>query len=189
MENNDEFILDYRFQVPMTNTQKDDLQRLARLVEINKDRLQKLESQLQNLENIRIEQSHALDALKSISEHGAKDVMIPLGAGVQLIADIHANSGAVVDIGSRVQAEKTREEAVQILKNRNEEIISIIEKIKIDYDELENQVVTLATEFNEKIEHFKQESEVTAPTEAKNTLEPKRKSRRRKRGTELTLDD
>ena len=62
MENNDEFISDYRFQVPMTNTQKDDLQRLARLVEINKDRLQKLESQLQNLENIRIEQSHALDA-------------------------------------------------------------------------------------------------------------------------------
>ena len=105
MENNDEFILDYRFQVPMTNTQKDDLQRLARLVEINKDRLQKLESQLQNLENIRIEQSHALDALKSISEHGAKDVMIHLGAGVQLIADIHANSGAVVDIGSIVQEE------------------------------------------------------------------------------------
>ena len=64
MENNDEFISDYRFQVPMTNTQKDDLQRLARLVEINKDRLQKLESQLQNLENIRIEQSHAFDALK-----------------------------------------------------------------------------------------------------------------------------
>ena len=189
MANNDEFILHRRFQVPMTNPEKDDLQRLARLVEINKDRLQKLETQLQNLDNIRIEQSHALDALNSISEDGAKDAMIPLGAGVQLIADINADSGAVVDIGSRVQAEKTREEAVQILKNRNEEIISIIEKIKLDYDELEKQVVTLATEFNERIESIKQEPEGTSPTEAKNNPEPKRKSRRRKRGTELTLDD
>ena len=114
----------------MSDTEKDNLQRLARLVEINRDRLQKLESQLQNLENIRIEQSHALDALMSISQNGAKDAMIPLGAGVQIIADIPADSGAVIDIGSRVQAEKTREEAAEILKKRNEEIISIIEKIK-----------------------------------------------------------
>jgi len=173
----------------MSDTEKDNLQRLARLVEINRDRLQKLESQLQNLENIRIEQSHALDALMSISQNGAKDAMIPLGAGVQIIADIPADSGAVIDIGSRVQAEKTREEAAEILKKRNEEIISIIEKIKIDYQELEKQVVSLATEFNEKVEIINQDVEDTASSEPQKSLEPKRKSRRRKRGTELTLDD
>ena len=173
----------------MSDTEKDNLQRLARLVEINRDRLQKLESQLQNLENIRIEQSHALDALMSISQNGAKDAMIPLGAGVQIIADIPADSGAVIDIGSRVQAEKTREEAAEILKKRNEEIISIIEKIKIDYQELEKQVVSLATEFNEKVEILNQDIEDTATIESEKSLEPKRKSRRRKRGTELTLDD
>ncbi len=189
MENNDEFILDHHIRMSMTNSEKDDLQRLARLVEINKDRLQKLETQLQNLDNIRIEQSHALDALLSISEDGAKDAMIPLGAGVQLIADIHADSGAVVDIGSRVQAEKTREEAAQILNNRNKEIISIIEKIKTDYDELEKQVVTLATEFNEKMELIKQQSAENQTFEPTSDSEPRRKSRRRKRGTELTLDD
>ena len=37
--------------------------------------------------------------------------MVPLGAGVQIITDIPSDYGAVVDIGSGIQAEKTRAEA------------------------------------------------------------------------------
>ena len=91
----------------MSEPDRAELQRLAQLVEVNRERLQALEHQIRNLEGIKIEQEHAIDALGAISEHGASGVMVPLGAGVQIVADIPADAGAVVDVGSRGQAEKS----------------------------------------------------------------------------------
>jgi prefoldin subunit 5 len=115
--------------------------------------------------------------------------MVPLGAGVQIVADIPAEAGAVVDIGSRVQAEKTRLEAIEILRKRNEELNGIITSVRKEYEELENHVVALANRFNE-IANGTQTPEGETPQEAKQSQEnqPKRRPRR-KRGTELTLDD
>ena len=55
--------------------------------------------------------------------------MIPLGSGVQIVADIPPKTGAVIDIGSRVQAEKPLEEAIEILTRRTEEILDIMNKM------------------------------------------------------------
>ena len=78
--------------------------------------------------------------------------MIPLGAGVQLVADIPPDGGAVIDIGSRIQAEKTREEAAQILGKRNEELNDIMDSLRKEYEDLEKHVVELATKFNDAVE-------------------------------------
>ena len=173
----------------MTEPDREELQRLAKLVEANRERLQALEQQIRNLEGIKIEQEHAMEALGSISEGGAKGAMVPLGAGVQIVADIPAEAGAVVDIGSRVQAEKTRPEAIEILRKRNEELNGIITSVQKEHEELENHVVALANRFNE-IANGTQTPEGETPQEAKQSQEnqPKRRPRR-KRGTELTLDD
>lgn len=173
----------------MTEADRAELQRLAQLVEVNRERLQSLEQQIRNLEGIKIEQEHAMHALESISEEGAKGAMVPLGAGVQIVADIPADAGAVVDIGSRVQAEKTRSEALQILKNRNEELNGIIDSVTKEHDDLEKQVVSLANRFNEIASGIQTpENENQQGGENPQETLPKRKSRR-KRGTELTLDD
>ena len=82
----------------MTEPDRTELQRIAQLVEVNRERLQALEQQLRNLEGIKLEQEHALEALLSISQDGADGAMIPLGAGVQLVADIPPDGGAVIDI-------------------------------------------------------------------------------------------
>lgn len=172
----------------MSAPDRTELQRIANLVEINRDRLQALEQQLRSLEGIKVEQDSAIDALTSISEAGAKGVMLPLGAGVQLIADVPPEAGAVVDVGSRIQAEKTRLEATEILKKRNEELRSIMETIKKEYDQLETQVVTLANTFNEAVEEMQPSSTETQEGMEQHSPPPARK-KRRKRGTELTLDD
>ena len=172
----------------MNEPDRAELQRLAQLVEINRERLQALEQQVRNLEQIKIEQEHAIDALSSIPEEGAEGAMVPLGAGVQIIADIPANSGAVVDIGSRVQAERTRSEAIGILRKRNQELKAIIESVMSEHEELESNVVTLATRFNE-IANIATESDlIKRDKKSDQTSLPKRRPRR-KRGTELTLDD
>ena len=167
---------------------KEELQRIARLVEANRERMEALEAQLRRLEAVRMEQVNALKALESIPEDGTKGAMVPLGAGVQIIADIPSNYGAVVDIGSGIQAERTRSEAAEILSTRNNELTDLTERMKAEFDQLEESTMVLASEFNEKMTAIESvdESEALKPTTIEE--EPKRKTRRR-RGTELTLDD
>ena len=173
----------------MTEPDRTELQRIAQLVEVNRERLQALEQQIRNLEGIKLEQEHALAALLSISQDGANGAMIPLGAGVQLVADIPPDGGAVIDIGSRIQAEKTREEAAQILSKRNEELNDIMDSLRKEYEELEKHVVELATKFNDAVETAKPPSEETPSEKQQSTVAPTKRKSRRKRGTELTLDD
>ncbi len=183
-------ILDTRLaRGAMPTVDREELQRLAQLVEVNRERLETIDRQIRNLESIRLEQSHAMEALEGISEDGAKGIMLPLGAGVQLIADIPADAGAVVDMGSRVQAEKTRDEATSILKKRNDELIAIMETVKREYDELEGHVVSLANQFNEAVEGTQTDPPPTLTEEGEANAPKPRSRKRRKRGTELTLDD
>jgi len=170
---------------------RDELQHIAQLVEANREQMQAIERQIHQLEAIRIEQIQAIEALLAIPEDGVEGAMIPLGSGVQIVADITADAGAVIDIGSRVQAERTREEAAEILGKRSEELVAIIERMKSEFDDLENSTVALAQKFNESIEEIQ--------SEAPENEEPVRKAsggtgsaargRKRKRGTDLTLDD
>jgi|TARA_X000001036_G_scaffold280443_1_gene260495 prefoldin alpha subunit len=167
---------------------KEELQRIARLVEANRERMEALEAQLRRLEAVRMEQVNALKALESIPDTGTKGAMVPLGAGVQIIADIPSDYGAVVDIGSGIQAERTRAEAAEILSTRNNELTDLTERMKTEFDQLEESTMALAGEFNEKMTAIESGDEPEAPVDSPAHDEPKRKSRRR-RGTELTLDD
>ena len=167
---------------------KEELQRIARLVEANRERMEALEAQLRRLEVVRMEQVNALKALESIPEAGTKGAMVPLGAGVQIIADIPSDYGAVVDIGSGIQAERTRSEAAEILSTRNNELTDLTERMKTEFDQLEESTMALAGEFNEKMTVIESGGEVKEPETKPAEDEPKRKPRRR-RGTELTLDD
>lgn len=175
----------------MTTPDKAELQKIAQQVEISRERLQAMEQQIKRLEDVKLEQNNALQTLNTIPKNGAKEIMIPLGSGIQILADIPKNAGVVVDIGSRVQAEKTREEAIIILQNRNEELNGIIDKLKNEFNVLEQYIVSLAHQFTAGVENIQEDNaeiiEKKQPIESKEKIKPTK--RRRKRGTELTLDD
>ncbi len=188
----------------MSTPDRAELQRIAQLVELNRERLQNIEAQVVRLEEARQEQARSIMALEAIPDDGADNVMIPLGGGVQIIADISADSGAVVDIGSGIQAERTREEALEILRARNGELLSLMDSLKTEFDETEQLVIELATQFNEGVGGLQGDAESSpattnqptptkpkAPAEASTEGESEAKPTRhhRKRGTELTLDD
>jgi len=170
---------------------RDELQHIAQLVEANREQMQAIERQIHQLEAIRIEQIQAIEALLAIPEDGVEGAMIPLGSGVQIVADIAADAGAVIDIGSRVQAERTREEAAETLGKRSEELVAIIERMKSEFDDLENSTVALAQKFNESIEEIQSEApENEEPVrKASGSTGSAARGRKRKRGTDLTLDD
>ena len=173
----------------MSNPDRAELQRIAQLVEVNRERLQNIESQVIRLEEVRQEQARAIMALEAIPESGASDAMIPLGGGVQIIADIPSEAGAVVDIGSGIQAEKTREEALVILSSRNQELLRLMDSLKSEFDETEKLVIELANQFNEGVAELQDETPEAAEDIGSEENESRPKRRRRKRGTEFTLDD
>ena len=168
---------------------REELQRMAQLVEFNRERMQTIEQQIRQLETIRMEQIQAIEALRAIPEDGAEGAMIPLGSGLQIIADIPADAGAVIDIGSRIQAEKTREEAADILSNRGEELVAVIDKMRQEFDELEKATVETAQKFNESVDGLEPEELTSSEPESETPESTKTPRRKRKRGTELTLDD
>ena len=176
----------------MTGVDKAELQRIAQQVELNRQRMESIGQQMSRLEQIRLEQLQTIETLSAIPDSGAKGAMIPLGSGVQIVADIPPKTGAVIDIGSRVQAEKPLEEAIVILTKRTEEILNMINKMKIEFSSIEETTITLANVFNEQIALIKPEENQQIPeinSELQANTPNKTPRKKRKRGTELTLDD
>ncbi len=173
----------------MSAPDRAELQQIAQLVEMNRERLQALEQQVHRLEEVRLEQVRAIMSLEAIPEDGATDVMIPLGGGVQIIADVSAEAGAVVDIGSGIQAERTRVEALELLNSRNQELMQLMDQMKTEFDETEKVVLDLANQFNDGVATLQEDATEEAPPSPSQTETPSPKRRRRKRGTDLTLDD
>ena len=103
-------------------TGREELQRIARMVDIHRQKMERIEEQLTRLESIHLEQGQVVRAMREIPEGGMIGAMIPLGSGVQLMVDIPKDSGAVVDIGTAVQAEMTRRQAADLIEERQTEI-------------------------------------------------------------------
>lgn len=156
----------------------EELQRIAQLVELNRQKLSRIEEQISKLAEIRLEQTGVLSALQTIQP--GKRTMVPLGAGVQLPTTPH-DDAVVIDIGSGVQAEKPRKEAIQILQSRMEEVGEVLNALENEYQNTEQEVITLANAFNAAASEVK--------TKAEPEAEPAKKPRRKRRGSELTLDD
>ena len=74
------------------------------------------------------------------------------------------------------------------IRDRNNELTDLTERMKTEFDQLEESTMALAGEFNEKMTLIESGEGPKAPEATASEEEPKRKTRRR-RGTELTLDD
>ncbi|MEC8927128.1 MAG: hypothetical protein VYB17_02585, partial [Candidatus Thermoplasmatota archaeon] len=85
-----------------------------------------------------------------------------------------------------VQAEKPREEAITILEARLKEVDDVLHTLQNEFMETEKVVTELATTFTEAAKNLQQATE--AQTDEEETP-AKTTRRRRKHGTELTLDD
>ena len=163
--------------------EQQELQRIAQLVEMNRQKMARIEEQVTKLTEIRLEQLGVISALKTLDTN--QSTMIPLGAGVQLPASPKGDT-VVIDIGSGVQAERPREEAISILEARLAEVEDVLNVLQTEFTETETIVTELANTFTEAAKQLQAEPESDSYAPETPT-KPSR--RRRKHGTELTLDD
>lgn len=165
-----------------------ELQRVARLVDINRQRISRIEEQVTRLDEIIIEQDGVIRALKALPDDERR-TMIPLGGGIQLPVT-PTGDGAVVDIGSGVQAERPRNEVISILESRRSEVAEVLSQLREELREAEDAVKSLAEDFADGAKALQSTEEtIQEATEQPDSTEPKPKRRRRRSGGELTLDD
>jgi prefoldin alpha subunit len=183
--NTPSFRIDALQHAPM---EPDEARRITRLIEANHSRQEALRAQLERLSALLDEQTRAQGTLEATAMQTNKRTMIPLGSGVQIPVAIEEGALPVIDIGSGVQIETTHEKAIQMLNQRNAELTNLIESmveesraIDSTIAELTNQIEAHQPDTTPK----PKESTVQEPPQS----QPKKRTPRRKRGTELTLDD
>ena len=133
-----------------------ELQRIAQLVEMNRQKMARIEEQVTKLTEIRLEQLGVIAALKTLESN--QPTMIPLGAGVQLPASPNGDT-VVIDIGSGVQAEKPREEAITILEARLNEVEGVLNTLQNEFTDTEKVVTGLAATFTEAAQNLQEAPE------------------------------
>ena len=180
--------------------EQSELQRTARLVEMNRERFHEVQERIEQVINVLGEHDVTATILETLSKknHDAEMKMhVSIGAGVTLTCQ-HPGGGegsTIVDLGSGIFAERTWSDAAALTRERMEELGSLLENLQSQSQQLETtitalaQTFTAAAEAQPKIEEPVVVEETTPPpSEATDTQKPKRR-RGGMFGNELTLDD
>ena len=87
-----------------------ELQRMARLVDMNRQRLEEIQSQIDRIEEVQLEHDETRHALKALTNctRGHN----PQGAGVMV--PIPKNATTVVDLGSGIYGERSPDDAEEL---------------------------------------------------------------------------
>ena len=169
----------------------EELQQLAKLVEVNRSRMSRLSEQISMLEEAAAEHAQVLKALKALEAGPDAGTMIPLGAGVQLVVERSPGSGVVIDLGSGIQAERPLEEAIPMVEKRLEDIETLLSTLNEQFDSSEESVKEIVDRFNALLSELQVEAatEEAAEAEQESSSTEPTKRRRRSISGDLTLDD
>lgn len=186
----------------MSTEPRAELQRLARTVERSRQRLEELDRRKQGVLEVVEDHRRTAAVLTSLIESadaGTASGHVGIGAGVSLpLAPSDAEGRSIVDLGSGVYGERTWTGALEVTLQRQKDLESIVAELEARMTELEEDVAQNAIAFNTMAEKIEADAKPEAPpSEAKEpeaeAEDPSQKRatapRRRRFGSELTLDD
>ena len=163
-----------------------ELQQLARLVEINRKRLEEVQLQIERIETVQLEHDDTRRALDSLSK-GANG-HLPLGAGVMI--PIPKSSTTLVDLGSGIFGERNPEDAALLVQSRLDDLTELKSQFEADAAVINQRIEELSLSFEKAASNIsKQTSANEEITEHKSEPRDQPPRKRRKFGGELTLDD
>ena len=181
--------------------EQSELQRTARLVEMNRERFHEVQERIEQVINVLGEHDVTATILETLSkkDHDSEMKMhVSIGAGVTLTCQ-HPGGGegtTIVDLGSGIFGERTWSDAASLTRERMEELGTLLESLQAQSQQLESTIASLAQTFTAAAEAQKESesplpvSEVEPQSEETEATSSKPKRRRGGMfGNELTLDD
>ena len=181
--------------------EQSELQRTARLVEMNRERFHEVQERIEQVINVLGEQDVTATILETLSKKNHDSEMkmhVSIGAGVTLTCQ-HPGGGegtTIVDLGSGIFGERSWSDAASLTRERMEELGTLLESLQSQSQQLEATITALAQTFTAAAEAQPQ-PETAQPVdepepqpESSETTPSKQKRRRGGMfGNELTLDD
>lgn len=161
-----------------------ELQRMARLVDMNRQRLEEIQIQIDRIEAVQLEHDDTRQALVALSTGSSGH--IPLGAGVMV--PIPKDATTIVDFGSGIFGESTPENAAEIVTKRLSDLTDLKAQFEADATTLSDRIKELASTFEQAAKEITTEKE-TVVEETPDVSETQSRRRRRGLGNQLTLDD
>jgi len=191
---------------------REELQNLARIVEVTKASFDEVEKQIDKVEEVIKEHTITLATLNELVQVGTKgsaSAHLSIGSGVTLPYKHEGQQEglAMIDLGSGIFGEKPWSQAILITQQRKDDIIQLRNDLQIQAQALEVKIGEAAEQFNQVAMAIKsQPSENKLPAKAPKALVPtterdveeqqseqatRRSGKRRSGmfGNELTLDD
>ena len=181
--------------------EQSELQRTARLVEMNRERFHEVQERIEQVINVLGEHDVTATILETLSkkDHDSEMRMhVSIGAGVTLTCQ-HPGGGegtTIIDLGSGIFGERTWSDAASLTRERMEELGTLLESLQSQSQQLESTIATLAQTFTAAAEAQAQPEPSTPVNETEPQQEsaetPALKPKRRRGGmfgNELTLDD
>lgn len=190
---------------------REQLQNLARIVEVTKASFDEVEKQIIKVEEVINEHDVTLTTLNElvqVSAKGSVSAHLSIGSGVTLPYKYEGREQGLtmIDLGSGIFAEKTWSQAIEVTQTRKDDIMHLRNELQQQSQALEAKVAEAAEQFNQMATQLKtQPSQNKLPltpakgqqpvedvAEQQSTQQPSRRSNKRRGGmfgNELTLDD
>ena len=190
---------------------REELQNLARIVEVTKASFDEVEKQLAKVEEVLVEHDITLATLNeliTVAAKGSASAFLSIGSGVTIPYKHQGTQEGLVmiDLGSGIFGEKPWTEAVKITQKRKEDISVLRDQLQTQAQALETKIGESAEQFNQMAMAIKSESNQNklslSPSQAQEEVameseqqtQPAKARRPGKRrsgmfGNELTLDD
>jgi prefoldin subunit 5 len=181
--------------------EQSELQRTARLVEMNRERFHEVQERIEQVINVLGEHDVTATILETLSKKNHDSEMkmhVSIGAGVTLTCQ-HPGGGegtTIVDLGSGIFGERSWSDAASLTRERMEELGTLLESLQSQSQQLEATITALAQTFTAAAEAQPQPETVQPvdepePQPESSETTPSKQKRRRGGmfGNELTLDD
>ena len=181
--------------------EQSELQRTARLVEMNRERFHEVQERIEQVINVLGEHDVTATILETLAtkDHESEMKMhVSIGAGVTLTCQ-HPGGGegtTIVDLGSGIFGERSWSDAATLTRERMEELGTLLESLQSQSQQLEMTIATLAQSFTAAAESQTRpepspepEAIVEEPEAAESTTPKPKRRRGGMFGNELTLDD
>ena len=163
-----------------------ELQRMARLVDMNRQRLAELQEQVQRVDAVLFEHEETISSLRAIETTSGGHMS--LGAGVML--PINKGTTTLVDLGTGILGERTPKDAITIVRSRTDELIEVKSQFEKEIEVISQRTEELAKAFDEAAKSISQtKSAEKEPETDSEPAAPTTTRRRRNFGSSLTLDD
>ena len=191
---------------------REELQNLARIVEVTKASFDEVEKQIIKVEEVINEHDTTLGTLNElvkVAAKGSASAHLSIGSGVTLPYNHEGSQEglAMIDLGSGIFGEKPWSQSIEIIQQRKDDIVQLRDELQIQSQALEVKIGEAAEQFNQTAMAMKSETNqnklsikpsnvqdnLAAQDEEKHPAQQKTKRSGKRRsgmfGNELTLDD